>query len=582
MTTDEAQHRDISGPLLSIDGLSIEFTTAGNAACVVDGVSFTVGRGEIVALVGESGSGKSVSGLSMLGLLPNNARASGSIVFDGVELSGYDEKRLRKLRGSRIAMIFQDPGASLDPSFTIGSQLCEAIKLHDRGLTSAACKQRAVELLTTLGITEPERRLTQYPHQLSGGQCQRIMIALALIGEPDLLIADEPTTALDVTVQAEILEVLRDLRDTRDMSILLITHDMGVVADIADRVVVMRHGRVAETQGVDQLFAAPEQDYTKALLAAVPRIGQAVPRATRPEAPAAPVLQVTDLVIEYANRRRENVRAVDGVSVTVARGEIVGLVGESGCGKSSIGRAIVGMTPIAAGTITVSGEEITRLRRRRLRHARRNVGMVFQNPLTSLNPRYSVSDTLEEPLRTQLGLKGTRLRERVDELLTSVGLGPRWRDRYPHELSGGQRQRVAIARGISLDPDLLIADEPTSALDVSVQARVIDLFRELQADLGFGCLFISHDLAVVDSLCDRVAVIRHGQIVEEGPYNQVLSNPAHPYTQNLINSAPVPDPASQRARRDQLRGGRADRTNRRSQLAAEPPEAPEPPTASYR
>jgi len=580
MTTDQTQRRDTSGPLLSINGLSIDFTTAGNAACVVDGVSFTVGRGEIVALVGESGSGKSVSGLSMLGLLPQNARPSGSINFDGVELSGYDEKAWRKVRGSRIGMIFQDPGASLDPSFTIGSQLCEAIKLHDRGQSSATCRQHAVDLLATLGITDPERRLTQYPHQLSGGQCQRIMIALALIGEPDLLIADEPTTALDVTVQAEILEVLRDLRETRDMSILLITHDMGVVADIADRVVVMRHGRVQETQQVDRLFAAPEQDYTKLLLAAVPRIGEAPPRATRPRPSAGPALQATDLVIEYANRRRANMRAVDGVSMTVARGEIVGLVGESGSGKSSIGRAIVGMTPITAGTITVSGEDLSQLHRRKLRKARRNVGMVFQNPQTSLNPRYTVSDTLEEPLRTQLGLKGTPLSERVDALLTAVGLGPRWRDRYPHELSGGQRQRVAIARGISLDPDLLIADEPTSALDVSVQARVIELFRELQADLGFGCLFISHDLAVVDSLCDRVAVIQRGQIVEEGPHNQVLSQPAHPYTLNLINSAPVPDPASQRARRAQLRGGPDDSSNRR--LGAPTPEAPDLPAASYR
>jgi ABC-type glutathione transport system ATPase component len=582
VTSDETQTSPGTGSLLSINDLSIDFTTGGNAACVVDGVSFTVGSGEIVALVGESGSGKSVSGLSMLGLLPRNARPSGSIMFGGVELSGYDEKRWRELRGSRIAMIFQDPGASLDPSFTIGSQLREAIKLHNRALSSAACKQRAIELLGALGIADPERRLTQYPHQLSGGQCQRVMIALALIGEPDLLIADEPTTALDVTVQAEILEVLRDLRETRNMSILLITHDMGVVADIADRVVVMRDGRVEETQQVDQLFAAPEQDYTKALLAAVPRIGEAPPRATTPRSPARRVLEVNDLVIEYTNRRRESVRAVDGVTMTVARGEIVGLVGESGSGKSSIGRAIVGMTPITAGTITVSGEDISQLRRRKLRKARRKVGMVFQNPLTSLNPRYTVRDTLEEPLRTQLGLKGTDLRERVDALLTSVGLGPHWRDRYPHELSGGQRQRVAIARGISLDPDLLIADEPTSALDVSVQAHVIDLFRDLQANLGFGCLFISHDLAVVDSLCDRVAVIQHGHIVEEGPHNQVLSNPAHPYTQNLINSAPVPDPASQRARREQLRGGRAERSNRRLQLTATPPEPPDLPAASYR
>lgn len=551
MTVDSEPVGPSPAPLLTVSELSIDFTTGGETARVVDDISFSVGRGEIVAIVGESGSGKSVTGLSLLGLLPKNATTTGTVVFDGTTISAGSEQDWRKLRGSRIAMIFQDPGASLDPSFTIGAQLRETIKLHHPGLSAQDCAARAIELLASLGITEPERRLNQYPHQLSGGQCQRVMIALALIGEPELLIADEPTTALDVTVQAEILELLRQIRDTRDMSVLFITHDMGVVADTADSVVVMHTGRIEEIQRARQLFAAPTKEYTKALLKAVPRIGQVAAREPRAQLASTPVLEIADLVIEYPTRRNGIVRAVDGVSLTIEPGEFLGLVGESGSGKSSIGWAVAGMTNTTSGTVSVSGQSITGLRRNALRKARRRIGMVFQNPLTSLNPRYTVQDTLEEPLRTQLGLKGAVLAERVDELLYSVGLSPRWRDRYPHELSGGQRQRVAVARGISLSPDLLIADEPTSALDVSVQARVIELFRELQNNLGFGCLFISHDLAVVDSLCDRVAVIEHGHIVEEGTRSQVLLHPTHPYTRNLIDSAPIPDPDLQRARRIQ-------------------------------
>ena len=430
-------------------------------------------------------------------------------------------------------------------------------------------RARAVELLRSVEIPEPEARLRSFPHQLSGGQCQRIMIAMALASDPALLIADEPTTALDVTVQAEVLDVLRRLQQGSGTSILLITHDMGVVADLADRVVVMRSGRVVETNEVGALFAAPVAEYTRALLDAVPRVGDrlvvagpasgasasaasAVPAAAPAAAAAAPppALVVRELVVEYGNRVVGRFRAVDDVSFTVGRGEILGLVGESGSGKTTIGRAAVGLAPITAGVVQVAGVDLATAGRREQRAMRERVAVVFQNPSTSLNPRYSIAHTLGEPLQVRRGHRGSELTDRVDALLSDVGLGGAWRERYPHELSGGQRQRVAIARAVALDPDLLIADEPTSALDVSVQAKVLDVFRSLQDRLGFACLFISHDLAVVDSLCDRVAVLRSGRLVELGDRDAVLTAPSDDYTRRLIASAPVPDPVEQRRRRE--------------------------------
>jgi ABC-type glutathione transport system ATPase component len=550
-------------PLLEVDRLRVCFDVEGETSVAVDEVSFALDRNEVLALVGESGSGKSVTAMSLLGLLPGNATVTGSIRLDGRELVGLESKELRAIRGARIAMVFQDPLAALNPVFTIGFQVAEAVRAHQPGLSRTEVRSRVTELLTMVEIPDPERRAAQYPHQLSGGQCQRVVIAIALAGDPDLLVADEPTTALDVTVQAEVLEVLRRMRDRLRSSILLITHDMGVVADLADRVVVMRSGRVVETNDVHAVFEAPHAAYTNELLAAVPRLGtrstagRAVEAVEPVEAAAAgaatpmrrdAVLAISRLVVEYRDRGR-TVRAVDGVDLDVGRGEVVGLVGESGSGKSTTGLAAIGLAPISSGSVTIAGTELGRTRGRALRELRRRIGVVFQNPTTSLNPRFDVAHAVAEPLTVHLGLRGTELRDRVDHLLASVGLGGGWRERYPHELSGGQRQRVAIARAIALDPDLLIADEPTSALDVSVQARVLDVFRELQERLGFACLFISHDLAVVDSLCDRIAVMSRGRIVEVGEREQVLFRPEHPYTSALLAAAPVPDPTMQRARR---------------------------------
>ena len=538
-----------AGALLSIRDLTIDFEIDGRASRAVDGVSFDVRPGEVLALVGESGSGKSASAMSIVGLLPDNASVGGSITLGGVELTTLDERGLRGIRGKRVAMIFQDPQGALNPVFTIGFQIIEAVRQQDPGLTRAQARARAVELLASVEIPDPASRLGYYPHQLSGGQCQRVMIAIALASEPELLIADEPTTALDVTVQAEILDVLRRMRGRLSSSILLITHDMGVVADLADRVVVMRNGVVVETNPVRELFASPGQPYTAELLGSVPRIGErghTAPVAARSE----PVLEIKDLVVEYRSRGRGVFRAVDTVSLSVHPSEIVALVGESGSGKTTIGRCAIGLAPITSGSVTVGGTALGEASHAQIAAMRRTVGVVFQNPAASLNPRYTVRDTVGEPLSVILGLRGAALSERVEALVESVGLSGDWLSRYSHELSGGQRQRVSIARAVALEPQLLIADEPTSALDVSVQARVLDVFRELQSTLGFACLFISHDLAVVDTLCDRVAVMQKGRLVEYGTRSQVIGSPSAPYTQRLIASAPVPDPVAQRQRRE--------------------------------
>ena len=549
--------------VLSVRDLTVRFDVDGEEQVAVEAATFDVRRGEVLAVVGESGSGKSVSSMAVLGLLPANATVSGSIRLDDDELVGRSEAGFRQVRGDRVAMIFQDPTAALDPVFTVGYQIEEAVRRHDGSLTRAAVRARAVELAASVEIPDPASRLRMYPHQLSGGQCQRVMIAMALASDPDLLIADEPTTALDVTVQAEVLDVLRRLQAGSGTSILLITHDMGVVADLADRVVVMRSGRVVETGDVGDLFASPTAEYTRDLLDAVPRMGDratAVPRAEAgsaaaasgaADAGAAPALAVRGLVVEYGNRIVGRFRAVDDVSLEVARGEILGLVGESGSGKTTIGRAAVGLAPVSSGSVLATGVDLASASRRERAAVRERVAMVFQNPTTSLNPRYSIAQTVAEPLQVRRGLRGSELTDRVDALLSDVGLGGAWRERYPHELSGGQRQRVAIARAVALDPELLIADEPTSALDVSVQARVLDVFRSLQDRLGFACLFISHDLAVVDSLCDRIAVLRTGRLVEVGDRDAILTAPSDDYTRRLIASAPVPDPVEQRRRREE-------------------------------
>jgi len=535
--------------LLQVRHLHVVFDVEGREAVAVERLDADVHEDEVVALVGESGSGKSVSSMSVLGLLPRNARVSGSIRFDGIELVGASTDQLRRVRGGGVAMVFPDPSQALDPVFTVGSQLVEALRAHAR-MSRAEARRRAIELLRAVEMPDPETRMGFYPHQLSGGQAQRVVIAIGLAGEPRLLIADEPTTALDVTVQAEVLDLLRRLRTRSRMAILLITHDMGVVADLADRVVVMRSGSVVETGAVEQIFAAPREEYTRDLLASVPRMGEGVRRDDAAEAAASDaVVSVSDLVVDFRARLRGTVRAVDDVSFQIGRGEVLGLVGESGSGKTTVARSLIGLSPVTSGTVVVDGTDVAAARGAERAEMRKRVGVVFQNPLASLNPRYTVAEVLAEPLRVHAKLRGSALDDRVDELLSSVALGGgRWRTRYPHELSGGQRQRVAIARAVSLDPVLLVADEPTSALDVSVQRQVLDLLAGLQERLGFACLFVSHDLAVVDAVCDRVAVMRRGRLVEIDDCRTVLTDPKDEYTRRLIASAPLPDPVAQRAR----------------------------------
>ncbi|ALE72870.1 peptide ABC transporter ATPase [Pseudonocardia sp. EC080610-09] len=552
-------------PVLTISDLRVSF--GGTAA--VDGVDLTVRRGEVVALVGESGSGKTLTARSVLGLLPGTATATGSVSLDGRPVLGASEQELDALRGSSAAMVFQEPQTALNPVRTVGWQLVEALRATS-AVPRADARARAVELLELVGLPEPERRVRAYPHQLSGGQKQRVVIALALAGEPDLLLADEPTTALDVTVQAQILDLLRDLRDRTGVGVLLVTHNMGVVAELADRVVVMHRGRVVEQRPVAELFARPATDYTRELLAAVPSLGdrRAAPRppddpargagvraagaadrpgpaadptvpGPRPSGPDGPVLALEELSILYPARRgRPAFRAVHEVSVAVHPGEVVGLVGESGSGKTTIGRAAVGLLPASGGRVLLDGADLARLPRAALRRARRGLAMVHQDPAASLDPRQSVGESVAEPLRVHGTRPGPELERRVGELLESVRLPRAFAARRPGELSGGQRQRVALARALSLSPRLLIADEPTSALDVSVQADVLELFAGLQRELGFACLFVSHDLAVVERVADRVAVLRAGELLELGPPAQVFGAPAHDYSRRLVDAVP--------------------------------------------
>ncbi|MFL6125370.1 dipeptide ABC transporter ATP-binding protein [Actinophytocola sp.] len=576
----------MSAPLLSVEGVTIAFSADGPPAA--QDVSYALAEGEVLAVVGESGAGKTVTAMSLLGLLPATASVTGRACLRGRDLYALRPAELRAVRGNEIAMIFQEPMSALNPVLTIGVQLVEAVRTHQR-VSSAAARRRAVRLLDLVRLPEPARRLGSYPHELSGGQLQRVVIAMAIANDPVLLIADEPTTALDVTVQAEILELLRDLRADLGTAILLITHDMGVVADIADRVVVMSEGRVVEQGGVTDVFASPREDYTKQLLGAVVSLGGAATAAVEralhgdpgetgdlgetgdiveaggthtaaaehpatrsvPDTPAVePVLHVTDLSVSYGGRfRRITVRAADLVSLHVEPGEILGLVGESGSGKTTVAGAVTGLIPPTHGTVLVAGTDIHRADRRTGRAVRRRIGVVFQDPLSSLNPRATVAASIAEPIRLHRALRGADVDGRVDELLEMVALPANLRHRYPHELSGGQRQRVCIARALALDPDLLVADEPTSALDVSVQARILDLLRALQRRHRFACLFISHDLAVVEQLADRVAVMHRGHVVEHGPTAAVLNQPLHPYTRRLLAAAPVADPAEQRRRR---------------------------------
>ncbi|MDE0546316.1 ABC transporter ATP-binding protein [Microbacterium sp. C7(2022)] len=539
---------------VQIRDLNIMFATDGGDVRAVRGVSLEVHRGEVLAIVGESGSGKSVTARSILGLLPETALTTGAVVLDGTDVVGLTGRELHEVRGAKAAMIFQEPSTALNPVYTVGWQLAEGLRAHGK-YSKAEAKARAVEMLGRVGIPEPDKRVNDYPHQFSGGQKQRIVIAMALALDPTVIIADEPTTALDVTVQAEILDLLRRLRDEDGTAIVLITHNMGVVADLADRVAVMWNGEIVETAPVNELFAAPKHEYTQKLLAAVPRLDIADRRLAEPEHPVDPLVEAKDLVIEYAGRfRRAAFRAVDRVSFTIAPGEVLGLVGESGSGKTTIGRAIAGLTPVAGGSLRVLGTEMNGVREREFRAKRNELGFVFQDPATSFNPLLTVAENVAEPLVVHTGARdASDARDKVDELLDAVQLPKDFGDRFPHELSGGQRQRASLARALALDPKLLIADEPTSALDVSVQARVLELFAELQERFGFATLFITHDLAVVDMLAHRIVVLHHGTIAEEGFTADVLGNPQDAYTRRLIASLPVPDPAEQAVRREQWR-----------------------------
>ncbi len=542
----------MADPVLQIRDLRVEFRQKKDWREVVHGVSLDVGRGEVLALVGESGSGKSTIAMSVPGLLPRNGRNSGSILLDGQELIGAPSGTLRKIRGQQVAVIFQEPMRALNPVYTIGWQIREMLQAH-RELTNEQARERAIELLTLVDIPEPERRVDSYPHQLSGGQRQRAMIAQALALDPQVLIADEPTTALDVTVQGEILELLHDLKGRIDASVLLITHDMGVVADLADRIVVLKDGSIVEQGTSHEIFYDPRQPYTQSLLKAVLSLSlEPVPsagtRALEPE--TTPVFELDHGVIEYpGGRGRKPFRAIDDVTLRLDAGQVMGLVGESGSGKSTIGRAAVGLLPLASGSLRIDGLELTTADRGQLREARRKVAMVFQDAGASVNPRWPIGQAIAEPLQLHTDLDAAARDARVSELLDRVQLSRNLRNRFPHQLSGGQRQRVGIARALALQPSLLIVDEPTSALDVSVQEKVLELFAELQEELGFACLFITHDLAVVEHVADRIAVLRHGKLVEAGTTAEILISPADPYTRRLIAAVPVPDPREQAQRR---------------------------------
>lgn len=547
-----------TGTALSFENLSVTFETEFSDVKAVKGLSLEVFPGEVVALVGESGSGKSVTSTAAMGLLPSNASITGKAFVGGINVVNLPESKMRKMRATDIAMVFQEPMTALNPVLTIERQLTESLELHGLAYGKEAIA-RAIELLEMVGIPEPTKRIKQYPHQFSGGQRQRIVIAMAISCDPKVIIADEPTTALDVTVQAEILDLLRELKDKLNTGILLITHNMGVVADLADRVAVMFRGSLVETGTVDQVLNRPQHPYTQKLLAAVPRLeaidvsGEWVPEPADVVDPNRKlVLEAKNLVLEY-DMRGSKFRAVDDVSFDLARGEILGIVGESGSGKSTIAKAVLGLLPVASGVLAVQGQNLTQLRPKAARAVRAKIGVIFQDPAASLNPRFPIGDCITEPMVVhKVGNRAERV-NRAKELLEAVHLPTSVINRYPHELSGGQRQRVCIARALTLDPELLIADEPTSALDVSVQAAVLEMIQELQESYEFACLFVSHDLAVVDLLAHSVVVMKDGHAVEQGRVADVLHAPQHDYTRRLLAAAPVPEPGEQAIRREARR-----------------------------
>ncbi len=548
----------MSEHLLEVRGLSVDFHTSDGTVHAVRDISFYVDRGETLAVLGESGSGKSVSASAVMEILdcPPADIASGEIHFEGKNLLRLSTAERRRINGERLAMIFQDTLAHLNPVYSIGWQIAEAIRVH-RPVGKAEAWAETVRLLERVGIPAAESRAGDYPHQFSGGQRQRVMIAMALANRPALLIADEPTTALDVTVQAQILELLRDLTRETGMGLLLITHDLGVVADIADRVVVMHDGRIVESGRVRDVYHAPQHSYTRRLLAAIP--GRAPPPERASAATGPPLLEVRDLVRHYSQttgllgRASGGVRALDGVSLELRRGETLGIVGESGSGKSTLAKLILRLDEPTSGSIHFAGQNLIGLDRQALKTFRRRVQAVFQDPFASLNPRMSVFELISEPWTIHHDIvPKAEWPARVAQLLTQVGLLPEHAARWPHQFSGGQRQRIAIARALALEPDVLVCDEAVSALDVSIQAQIIALLAELRDAYGLAYLFIAHDLPVVREIADRIIVMRQGVIVEEGPCERIFTAPRHPYTQALLAASPVSDPDEQARRRTAL------------------------------
>ncbi|WP_435599577.1 dipeptide ABC transporter ATP-binding protein [Streptomyces anulatus] len=534
-------------PLVEVSGLTVDF----GPVRAVDGLSFTLEAGGALGVVGESGSGKSASAYALLGLhRGTGARVGGSVRVAGTDVNTADDRELRALRGAGAAMVFQDPLSSLDPYYPVGDQIAEVYRVH-RPVSRRAARARAVEVLDRVGIPDAARRSRLRPHEFSGGMRQRALIAMALACEPGLLIADEPTTALDVTVQAQILDLLHDLRHETGMGLLLVTHDVGVAAESVDEVLVMRNGKEVERGPVARVLGAPREPYTKELLAAVPRVEtrRIVPvPPPRVAEDAAPLLEAVGLRREFG-RGSGRGAAVDGVSLTVHAGRTLGIVGESGSGKTTLGRMLVRLLDPTAGRLRYGGTEIGSLPEKELRPFRRDLQMVFQDPVASLNPRRSIGESVADPLRAAGERDEGRIRDRVGELLERVGLDPGRYERYPHEFSGGQRQRVGIARALAAEPKLIVCDEPVSALDVTTQAQVVELLSELQRELGIGLVFIAHDLAVVRQVSDEVAVMRRGVIVEQGSADAVYADPRDPYTRQLLAAVPALDPGLAAARR---------------------------------
>ena len=561
-----SQAKTSSEPLLSVRDLVTQVATPNGAKTVVDGLSFDLMRGETLCIAGESGSGKSMTALSLMQLLPKpTARvASGQALFKGRDIFALEEEALRGVRGREIGMIFQEPMTSLNPVLTVGRQLTEALMAHSLiGRREALAEAR--RMLERVQIPDAPRRLSQYPHELSGGMRQRVMIAIALAQGPDILIADEPTTALDVTVQAQILSLIRHLQKENGTAVVMITHDMGVVAEMADHVLVMRHGKAVEYGTVKDIFERPKEAYTQMLLDAVPKLGEMqgsdAPKRAKPSpaeaatpkaaAPEDTIVDVADLTVRFdikggiLQRAVSRVHAVEGLTFSIRKGETLSLVGESGCGKSTTGKALMNLIPWT-GSIRIAGRETSGLSRREMKPVLRDVQMVFQDPYASLDPRYRVGDLVAEPLLIHGLASGSELKDRVEYLFRRVGLSADQINRYPHEFSGGQRQRISIARALSLSPKVIIADESVSALDVSIQAQVLDLLQDIQNETGIAYLFISHDMAVVEQISHRVAVMYMGQFVEMGSRRQVFENPQHEYTRQLLSAVPVPDPRLER------------------------------------